>query len=150
MIEKRASTQDLLRSSAAVSVLSSRSRRSRRGLQIGSVIGQLPLAKIVLDERSNPEKYTLPRHPRLAAGADYRAGSRRPWRRRADPASISLPTAARCFTERRGSANSAHATPARDARTRTALSRRRHGPAVGPPEAVIEPRIRLSSSIAVM
>src|SRR5215471_1028466 len=60
MIEKRASTQDLLRSSAAVSVLSRRSRRSRLGPQIGSVIGQLPLAKIVLDERSNPEKYTLP------------------------------------------------------------------------------------------
>src|SRR5215470_14512053 len=77
VIEKRARTQDRLRSSAAVSVRSRRSRRSRRGLQVGSAIGQLPLAKIVLDERSNPEKYTLPGRSRLAAGADDPVGSRR-------------------------------------------------------------------------
>src|SRR5215468_7517020 len=63
MTEKRASTQDRLRSSAAVSVLSRRSRRSRRGLQIGSAIGQLPLAKIVLESLiPGTEEVYLTRH----------------------------------------------------------------------------------------
>src|SRR5215471_8156125 len=132
MIEKRASTQDLLRSNAAVSVLSRRSRRSRRGLQVGSAIGRLPLAKIVLEDALGPGKVYLTRHPRLAAGADYRAGSRRSRRRRADPASISLPTAARCFTKRRGSANSANATPVRMMPGRgPPYPRWRHDPALG-------------------